>query len=95
MRDKILLVMVPGEWHSTGDLLRAAGLSDDGPYTSKFYQELWPAGYVRRAQNPEWAPADKWSTRDRPRYLWTLTEAGEKERAAIEAIVTQKETPPG
>lgn len=85
--DRMLAVMQPGQWHGRGDVIAAADIE---PGSGKWkMRELLIAGLVERAANPAWTPEiiNPWrimagEAPHEPRWLFRLTAAGERRRAA-------------
>jgi hypothetical protein len=85
MRDRMLAVMVPGEWYGRLDIVRRAGLPRNA--NGKVLQELWVPGMVERTRNPAWRgavdPFTAMAGGAEPEFLYRLTAAGELERNAL------------
>jgi hypothetical protein len=78
---RIVCAMVPGSWHSRGDLMRAIGGGRGD--RCRLDDTLRPRGLVKRALNSAWVKVGKYDCatgqRD-PKWVYKLTEAGEQFR---------------
>ena len=76
--------MEPNRWYGKSDMANLANLSKNnvaGMCTFSF-------GYLTKCTNPEWKPAAKGipicnQDRSEPKYLYTLTPAGEARRRLL------------
>lgn len=80
LQDRILLVMQPGAWHSTSDIMAAAGVTRR--HNAMLWQRLQPAGMVESAKDPD---GTAWLNGDVIR-LWRLTRRGELDREALQLL---------
>lgn len=83
--DHMLRAMVPGQWHGSGEIARAAGALRHA--RGKMWQVMQPAGWIERVVNPAYDPGKViFSTAREPRYLWRLTRAGEMMRERLSEL---------
>ena len=85
VRGRMLMAMEPTRWYGAPDLVALVG-APRGTRTLPI--ALTRAGWLTRAENPAWAgqlspQAFMAGAEPEPRWLYTLTEEGEKERGRL------------
>lgn len=83
--ETILGAMQPGNWYSTRDMADASG---ENYQSCKALGPKWLGlGWVERAQNPAWKPPERPGMAQEPKWLYRLTQEGEKRHRLAVALL--------
>jgi hypothetical protein len=91
--EMFLVPMQPGAWHGANELLRAIGLGRNDRRGA--VERAMARGWITRAANPAYSGfafrrKGEAPTTFEPKWLFRLTEAGEKQRAATRAALNRR-----
>lgn len=75
--ERLLGSMQPGEWYATVDMARVAP-AVKYQACKAFAVTWWREGILVRRQNPDWKPPERVGARQEPKWLYGLSQEGER-----------------